>query len=49
MEIDFATKKLSETLSQHKQRVRKHGAVVAGRLLVRLNQLDSAPNLEEMR
>jgi plasmid maintenance system killer protein len=49
MEVNFATKKLFESLSRDKQRVRRHGAVVAGKLLVRLNQLSSAPNLEGMR
>jgi plasmid maintenance system killer protein len=49
MEVHFATKKLFESLSQDKQRVRKYGAAVAGKLLVRLSQLASAPDLEELR
>jgi len=49
MEIHFATKKLGETLSQDKLRVRSYGDVIAKKLVFRINALKAAASLEDMR
>lgn len=49
MEVYFATKKLAETLSGDRQRVRSYGAVLAKKLGVRLAQMAAAETLEVLR
>lgn len=49
MEVYFATKKLDDTLSQDKLRVRSYGGEVAKKLAVRINALKAAATLDDMR
>lgn len=49
MEVHFATKKLVDTLSNDKQRVRAYGAAEAKRIATRLNQITWAEDLESLR
>jgi plasmid maintenance system killer protein len=49
MEVHFATKKLCESLSHDKLRVRSYGAVVAKKLALRINALQAATSLEDIR
>lgn len=49
MEVYFATKKLAETLSDEKKRVRAHGAAVARRINMRLMQMAATDTLEGLR
>lgn len=49
MEVYFATKKLAETLSDEKRRVRAHGAAVAKKISMRLMQLEATDTLEGLR
>ena len=49
MEVRFATKKLADTLTQRKLRVREYGEVVAKKAVIRLAALSSATTLDGMR
>lgn len=48
MEVDYATKKLADTLTQHKRRVREYGAL-AEKIHRRMLELIAADTLEVMR
>lgn len=49
VEVAFATKKLADTLSQDKARVKTYGDIVARKIAVRLNALKAANTLEDVR
>jgi proteic killer suppression protein len=49
VEIDFATRKLADSLSSDRQRVRAFGAPLPKKLHLRLGQLSAATNLAIMR
>ncbi len=49
MEVHFATKKLSDSLGHDKSRVRDFGDVVAKKLALRINALQAATTLADMR
>jgi plasmid maintenance system killer protein len=49
VEVLFVTKRLSDTLSNGKLRIRTHGDVVAKRLALRINALHAAASLEDLR
>ena len=48
MEVNYATKKLADTLTQHKRRVREYGAL-AEKIHRRILELIAADTLEVMR
>lgn len=49
MEVNFATKKLAGTLSHDTLRVRTYGNAVAKKLAVRINALQAAGSLQDLR
>lgn len=49
MEVHFARKRLADTLTQPKLRVREYGDVVATKIVIRINALESAATLEDLR
>lgn len=49
MEVHFATKKLAETLTQDKARVKTYGDVPARKIAIRINALKAAERLEDLR
>jgi plasmid maintenance system killer protein len=49
VEVSFTNRKLADTLSSEKQRVRTYGPEAANKIRLRLAQLGSASDLETMR
>ena len=49
MEVDYATKKLATTLTQHQRRVREYGDLVSKKVHRRILELIAADTLEVMR